>query len=482
MPARRVRRWLARQGARPGLRSPLAPLVALVAAGTVLVVHGEPRPVQQYSGVSVPVATESSDPAAVRLPALLTLSGGVLLRIDGELRSPVALPSDATPLSVQQVSAGASAALVLRPDGQHAILLPSGGAAVDLGLAARIVPGALPAVVALERDGSVLRFGIGGEQVGEAVALPVGMALGADSSLGVVASTVVGPIAQVEVGAEPPAAEVLAGTRTALQRGALWLPIGPYQPLAVSGAVALLWDPLAGGLGLLDLRRLAILQPVEADQLPGTPIAPTEAPADPAGPDPAPTDPPAPSPTASSPTASSPTAQPTAVPIVPVLPGLLPVPYPALRGIAVTGPAAFSADGKWIAIAGQVGDRPRLVLGAAPPSIVRGQIELAALNVLSLGGTLAPGQAQPSPVWSRQNAIAARVDGTVVVYSTLTRQAVVQTLGPAPSAGPTPAPTTGPTGAPSTGPPPTDPAGAPTSGSAGSGGGAAVLLAGLGIG
>ena len=42
-----LRRWLARQATRPGLRSPLAPLAALVAAGTVLVVHGEPSPVQR---------------------------------------------------------------------------------------------------------------------------------------------------------------------------------------------------------------------------------------------------------------------------------------------------------------------------------------------------------------------------------------------------------------------------------------------------
>lgn len=411
----RARHWLARQTARPGLRAPLAPLVALVAAGVVLVAHGEPSPVQQYSGVSVPVVTESSEPAAVVLPSLLTLSAGALERVAGTERAPVGLPGDATPLAVRQVSASASAVLALRRDGQHAILLPSGGGVLDLGLADRLAPGAQPAVVAIERAGEVRRFDVAGDEVGAAVVLPAGMALGADSTLGIIATTVVGPIAAVEQGSPPLGDDVLRSTRTALQRGALWVSVGPYQPLAVSGTVALVWDPVARELGLLDLRRLAILAPLTAEQLPG---APTPAPAPVATPGPGPT--PTPTPPAS--------PVPTTVPIEPVLPSLQPVPYPPLRGVEVTGPAAFAFDGRWIAIAARVGDRPRLVVGPAPVSLTSGEPKLSSLSVISLGGVLGAAQVQPVPVWTSTDVIAARLDGSLMVYSTLTRQAVGQRL------------------------------------------------------
>lgn len=429
----RVGSWLARQTARPGVRAPFVPLIALVAAGVVLVVHGEPSPVQQYSGVSVPVATDSSGPVAVVLPSLLTLSDGALLRVAGDQRIPVDLPSDATPLAVQQVSQAASAALVQRPDGRHAILLPSGGGALDLGLADRLTPGAHPAVVAIERLGEVRRYDATGSRVGDPVALPAGMALGADSTLGIVASTAVGPIAPVEDGVPPLAQEVLAGTRTALQRGALWISVGPYQPLAASGTVVLVWDPLTRGLGLLDLRRLTIMAPLAADQLPGAPVAPVGEP----------TGSTAPSATAS-PLATL-TASPTSSPPLPAAPfdvlplSLTPVPYPSLLGLDVTGPAAFAYDGRWIAIAARVGDRPRLVVGPAPTSIVHGVTQLSSLSVISLGGLLSAAHVQPVPVWTSTDVIAARLDGSVVVYSTLTRKAVGQPLPP--SRRPVPAPT-----------------------------------------
>lgn len=424
--ALRARRWFARQAARPALRAPLAPLIALVAAGAVLVAHGEPSPVQQYSGVSVPVGSGSSGPAAKELPALLTLADGALLRIAGDQRTPVGLPADATPTTLQQVTLTESAAMALRPDGQHAFLLPGSGGAIDLGLADRLVPGATPAAIAVERDAVVQRYDGSGSPVGAPVALPAGMALGADSTLGIVASTVVGPITPVEDGIAPVAADILANTRTALQRGGMWLPVGPYQPLSASGAVALLWDPLGAELGLLDLRRLAILQPLTADQLPGSPITPVP-----------------PEPTAAAPTApTNPTdpvaaPSPSTVPIEAVPLSLLPVPFPALRGVNVTGPAAFSFDGKWIAIAARVGDRPRLVVGPATLAIVRGDTKLSSLSVISLGGVLGPDQFQPVPVWSQNAVIAARLDGSLIVYSTLTGKAVGQPLPqPVPTAVP----------------------------------------------
>ncbi len=474
-PRRRLaaaRSRLARELSRPGLRAPLAPLAALLAAGAVLVVHGETSPVQQYSGVSVPVVTESGGPTSVDLPALLTLSDGAVTRVDGADRAPVALPAGAVPLSLQQVSPLASAALALLPAGVHALLLPTGGGVIDLGPADRLAPGAQGAAVAIERAGAVLRFALDGAPVGDPVTLPPGLSLAADSSLGVLASTAVGPIESSGDGIAPPAEQIAADTRTALQSGALWLPVGPYQPLAVSGAVALLWDPLTQGLGLLDLRRLAVLEPVPADRLPGQP-APS---ATPDG-----GTPPAPAPTAGTTSAPAPSA---AAPTV----SLQPAAYPALRGVTITGPAAFSRDGRWVAIAAQVGDRPRLIVGPALPSIVRGETELDALSVISLGGALPVGAPQPRPVWSGSDVIAARVDGSVAVYSTLSGVAVGQPLQPGPAS---PQSRQQSQSAQPTGPIPieVDPTAAPSdaapsgpSAEPGSGSGAAPVIAGLGIG
>jgi hypothetical protein len=440
-----------------------APLAALVIAGVVLVVHGEPRPVQQYSGVSVPVKTGSTAPVAADLPALLVLQDGALSRIQAGVSTPVALPTGVVAVSVQQVSQSASAAMALYPDGLHAFLVPSGGAGMDLGRADRMVAGEAPAVVAVQLDRLVSRFDLAGAAVGDRVPLPPALDLAADSALGLLASSVVGLIAVPAASGDAPSADqVTAVTRTALQRGDRWVPMGTYQPLAARGNIALLWNPLLRQVGLLDLTRLDILQSVPAAELaaPEDPASatPTATPSGSPSASPSPSPTPSDSPSAESPVepvpdvstpvvavpsdlsspdpvlpdtptgSGTPVADPTASLAPQVARGLLPVAYPSLLGVSLTGPASFSPDGRWVSIAGQVGARPRMVVGAVPVSIVRGDTELVALDVISLGGDLLPGQAQPAPVWVLPDLISAKLDGTVVLFSTVTRRASGQPL------------------------------------------------------
>lgn len=437
---------------RAGWRGALIPIVALLIAGAALVVLGEPSPVQRNSGVSVPVRSDApTGPSPV--PDLLLLESGGLSTTGprGLDRLPDgAIPGAVGPIaSLRQVSATMSAAMVEFADGVHAVLLDGSGFAADLGRADLVVPGADPAAAAVQLGSTVTRYTALGEPIGSPFALPPGMSLAADSAQGAIASTVVGPLPIVAAGAVDPAAQARAAlTYSALQTGELWTPIGAVQPLAARGPVALVWNPLLRVLGLLDLRLLTAVAPVAPDALPLPAPAPGQTepsqiePTDPAQADPAQTDPaqaepaqtePVPpdpaqteptDPAEAGPAGDAPAGDATPDPIDPtaslapqVARSLLPVAFPSLPGIDLTGPATFSPDGTRVSVAGQVGLRPRLAVGRVPAELVRGTTTLAAMEVIGLGGELPAGAQQPTPVWSGSSLIAARPDGTIAIYS-----------------------------------------------------------------
>jgi hypothetical protein len=352
----------------------VVPIVALAAAGAVLVSHGEPLPVQRGSGVSVQVVKSSPAPNAP-IPSFLVAKGGRLDRVSGAGWQQVSLPGGRTPIEVRQVSATVTAVLAVGLGGAQAYLVHSDSAVVTpLGTAQRIVAGAAPAAVAIERDGVALRFTADGTPVGDPVPLPDGMNLAADSVAGLLASTQVdvidlGEPVDSQTATEAGGAAGSAEPTSSIYLDGTWVSLGRQVAVAAVENVALVWITALRTFAAIDLTSPAAFEPI-----PGSYLTPATR--------------------------------------------LL----PAVPGVVMAGPLTVSPDGAFFAVAGQVGARPRLVVGSLSATVND------TFDVVSLGGDLLAGIAQPAPVWIGVTTFQTRPDGVVVSYEPNARKATQLSL------------------------------------------------------
>jgi len=448
---------LSRWTAHPGFG-----VAALLLAGILLIVHGEPQPSSRPSGTSV-VVSDTSPAPIVAEETLLVRDGHVEWR-HATSRRAVPLPADTRPTELIRVR-GAVVLLAVRAGRQRALLVDTALHVTDLGPADGVIPSevgdaafvietaiGMPGTIGARPDARATpsvtptstpqppddnslptfiahRYTSRGTQVGEGFILPPTTRLAVDTPFGVVVWHPIGRVFDKGVALEPSSAAAVLVRPDGTERA-----LGAVHPLAASRTELLVWDVKDRRFGLMPLAWISSTATTTA--------SPTASPSQ--------TPPATPSGTAS----ASPTPTPTEVAGTRW--------YARTQGIVVTGPAAFNENGSAYAVYAQVGSRRRLVvavtsnlgvpvevLALAQPTASETAVPSLSPSGPATGVPSATGSASPSdtsrqpqfapegfpisapvtPVWWGDLAIGLASDGTVIGYRPNTGQANVIDLG-----------------------------------------------------
>jgi hypothetical protein len=181
--ARRLRSWALLPGGAPRLPGwvrlpgwalrPVVPVLALLLAATVSLVHGQPSPVEPPVGVSIPADDAAPTPTVGQL---MLVYGGALYRVNPVSRGVLAvpMPAGARVLLVLPCYRTHVALVRLRSGRLVAYAVPDSGGLVRLGEASALVPDIGNRSVWLATSGRVRRYRLDGTPLGAPVWLPTG--------------------------------------------------------------------------------------------------------------------------------------------------------------------------------------------------------------------------------------------------------------------------------------------------------------------
>jgi hypothetical protein len=402
---------------------PAIGVLALVVVAVLLIAYGEPQPSSRPSGTSVVVSGTPSQPVAK--PSLLTIRLDHLEVQTASGSRSLRLPDHVVPHSVM-TSHGLSVVLGTVSDHQYAYAILRNLQIVSLGPADAVIPAeSAGAAIIIETalsdpgrlpelsvppsssdpaadlltgrkkpsgppelgDYVVRRYDSAARTVGQPIALPIGMRLGADTSVGMALWQPAGRFIDNGVALEPLSAEAVLMRPDGTTRQ-----LGPVFPLAANGQQLLVWGVSRHAFGLMPLEYVTSTATTTATSSTSASESPASSRSS-IGQSPvvnaAATSTPDRSPTAS----ATPSTSPTAVAGT--------VWFDSTKGISVTGPGAFAPDGSAFAVYAQVGNRRRLVVGQVTTG-AHNQVEVLALSPL-LGptdadsATASGGSGKPSP-------------------------------------------------------------------------------------